>query len=150
MVFLDCKLFIIDRFFPRDAAYRANRRFLDRLTEIDGVVPLLTLLELCGAASFRLSAQEVDRCLHDFTIIYPVRVIDPFGAGCESAASWLAAWTDDITTYLARRMTFGDAVLAREADRWGAQSLVTWNVKDFDGRVAVSVTTPQRFFAPGE
>jgi hypothetical protein len=42
-------------------------------------------------------------------------------------------------------MTFGDAVLAREADRYGAEALVTWNVKDFQGRTAVPVIRPDRF-----
>jgi hypothetical protein len=71
-------------------------------------VPLLILLEICGAASFRLG--------------------------------------NDV----ARRMTFGDAVLAREADRYGAEAIVTWNVKDFAGRVAVPVCSPEDFTFPGE
>jgi hypothetical protein len=42
-------------------------------------------------------------------------------------------------------MTFGDAVLAREADRYGAEALVIWNLKDFQGRTAVPVMRPDRF-----
>jgi hypothetical protein len=145
LVFLDSNLFLIDRLFPRDAAYPANRSLLDRLDVIDGVLPLVTLLELCGAASFRLSEQETERWLHGFTSAYPVRILDPFGAGSDPAAAWAGSWIDDLSRYVARKMTFGDAVLAREADRYGAEELVTWNVKDFQGRTAVPVIRPDRF-----
>ena len=55
------------------------------------------------------------------------------------------AWSDDISRYLARRMTLGDAVLAREADRYAADAIVTWNVKDFEGRTAVRVVAPDQW-----
>ncbi|MBI2962242.1 MAG: hypothetical protein HYY35_00680 [Deltaproteobacteria bacterium] len=146
MVFLDSNLFIVERLFRRDALYPATRDFMRRLPEISGAVPLLTLLELCGAASFRLSSEEAERWLHDFTAVYPVRVMNPFGAGEDTAQAWLGTWADDVTRYLARRMTFGDAVLAREADRYAAEAIVTWNVKDFAGRTAVPVIPPNEFF----
>src|SRR5262249_15183309 len=123
------------------------RSFLDRLEDIDGVLPLVTLLELCGAASFRLSEKETERWLHDFTAVYPVRILDPFGTGADPASAWLGSWIDDLSRYVARKMTFGDAVLAREADRYGATALVTWNVKDFQRRTAAPVIRPDQFRA---
>ncbi len=144
MLFLDTNLFIIDRFFRRDALFPATHRFMTRLSELSAAVPLMTLLELCGAASFRLSAQETERWLHGFAMVYPVRVLNPFGAGDGSATAWLGAFADDLIRYLARRMTMGDAILAREADRYAAEALVTWNIKDFAGRTAVPVLTPDR------
>jgi predicted nucleic acid-binding protein len=147
LVFLDSNLFIIDRFFRRDALYPATRAFVARLPEISGVVPLVTLLELCGAASFRLASAESERWLHEFATVYPVRVLNPFGSGGESAVAWIGAWADDITRYIARRMTFGDALLAREADRYAATAIVTWNTKDFAGRTAAPVHTPETFFS---
>ena len=147
MVFLDSNLFIVDRFFRRDSLYPATRAFLARLQEISGVVPLVTLLELCGAASFRLAPAEAERWLHEFATVYPVRVLNPFGAGDDSAGAWLGAWADDIARYIARRMTFGDALLAREADRYAGAAIVTWNIKDFAGRTAVPVRTPETFFS---
>ena len=146
LVFLDSNLFIIDRFFRRDALYRATRAFLTRLPAISGVVPLVTLLELCGAASFRLGPEEAERWLHEFATVYPVRILNPFGAGDDTAAAWCGAWVDDIARYISRRMTFGGAVLAREADRYAAQAIVTWNTKDFHQRTAVPVSTPDAFF----
>jgi hypothetical protein len=43
-------------------------------------------------------------------------------------------------------MTFGDAVHAREADRYAADAIVTWTVKDFEGRTAVPAFRPDAFF----
>lgn len=146
MVFLDSNVFIIDRFFPRDTLYRANRAFVQRLAEIDGAVPLLTLMELGGAAAFRLAPGEIEGWLHHFPTVYPVRVVNPFGAGETRSDAWLGMFVDDLTRYLARRMTFGDAVLAREADRYAAEAIVTWNVRDFKGRTAVPAVMPSAFF----
>lgn len=147
MVFLDTNLFIIDRFFRRDTLYRPTHAFLARLPEISAAVPLTTLLELCGAASFRLSAEETQRWLHGFATVYPVRVLNPFGAADGSASAWIGSFADDVIGYVARRMTLGDAILAREADRYAAEALVTWNIKDFAGRTAVPVLTPDQFMS---
>lgn len=145
MVFLDSNLFIIDRLFKRDAAYPGTRALLALLPEVSAAVPLITLLELCGAASFRLSREETERWLWRFVSVYPVQVLNPFGAGEGPATGWLGSYADDISRYIARRMTLGDATLAREADRYGAAAIVTWNIKDFAGRTAVSVLTPDQY-----
>ncbi len=80
-------------------------------------------------------------------MVYPVRVLNPFGAGDEPAAAWLGSFADDVIRYVARRMTLGDAILAREADRYGAEAVVTWNIKDFAGRTAVPVLTPTQYLS---
>jgi predicted nucleic acid-binding protein len=147
LVLLDSNLFIIDRFFRRDALYPATRAFLARLPDISGAVPLITLFELCGAASFRLSTEETERWLHRFVMVYPVRVLNPFGAGDGPATAWLGSFADDVIRYIARRMTLGDAILAREADRYAAEAVVTWNTKDFAGRTAVPAMTPDHFMS---
>ena len=147
MVFLDANPFIIDRFFRRDAVYAANRRFLGRLPDLSAIVPAAILLELCGVASFRLSRDELERWMWSFDSIYSVRILDPFGADEVSAGMWFSSYTEDIERYLARRMTFGDAMLAREADRNGAEAIVTWNVKDFVGRTATAIFTPEQYLA---
>jgi hypothetical protein len=145
LVFLDSNLFIIDCLFKRDAAYPGTRALLALLPEVSAAVPLMTLLELCGAASFRLSREETERWLWRFVSVYPLEVLNPFGAGDGPATSWLSSYTDDVARYLARRMTLGDAVLAREADRYQADAIVTWNINDFAGRTAVSVLTPDQY-----
>ena len=57
MVLLDSNIFILDRFFPRDSLYPENKAFIEKLASIDAAVSSFTLLEICGIASFRLSAQ---------------------------------------------------------------------------------------------
>jgi hypothetical protein len=145
LVFLDSNLFIIDRFFPRDAAYASTHQFFRRLTDISAAVPSMTLLELCGAASLRLSLQETERWLHRFVSVYQVEILNPFGIGDGTAREWFFSYSDDLSRYLTRRMTLGDAMLAREADRYGAEAIVTWNVKDFADRTATPVFTPEQF-----
>jgi len=66
----------------------------------------------------------------------------------DPASAWLGAWADDVARYLARRMTLGDAILAREADRYAADAIITWNVKDFRGRTAVPAVAPDRWRWP--
>lgn len=148
MVFLDSNLFLIDRFFRRDVLYEPTRAFLSRLNEIPAGLSVLTLLELCGAASFRLGPRETGRWLHQFATIYPIQILSPFGMGDERAAAWVGGWTDELGIYLARRMTLGDALLAREADRYAADAIVTWNLKDFEGKTTAPVFTPRTYPAP--
>lgn len=79
--------------------------------------------------------------------VYPVRVLNPFGAGGGPTTAWLGSFADDVIRYIARRMTLGDAILAREADRYAAEAVVTWNTKDFAGRMAVPAMTPDQFMS---
>jgi hypothetical protein len=64
-------IFIIDRLFPRVSVYPHNRIFIERLASVDAAISSFTLLELCGVASFRLSAQELDDWLFGFDAMYP-------------------------------------------------------------------------------
>jgi len=62
MVLLDSNIFIVDRFFPRDSLYSQNKSFVEKLDSIDAPISF-TLLEVCGAASFRLSVDELSAWL---------------------------------------------------------------------------------------
>jgi hypothetical protein len=42
-------------------------------------------------------------------------------------------------------MTFGDAVLLREAENYRAEAIVTWNTKDFTRRTQLPIFTPTGF-----
>jgi hypothetical protein len=42
-------------------------------------------------------------------------------------------------------MTLGHTILAREADRYAVDAIVTWNVKDFERRTAVRVVAPDEW-----
>ena len=75
MVFLDSNIFILDRFFPRDDLYPQNRAFVEQLVSIDAAISGFTLLEVCGAACFRLSVHEIESWLFRFTTLYPVLIL---------------------------------------------------------------------------
>jgi hypothetical protein len=42
-------------------------------------------------------------------------------------------------------MTFGDATLLREAERYDVETIVTWNTKDFIRRTPLTVLTPTAY-----
>lgn len=145
MVLLDSNLFVIDRFFPRDDHFSTNRRFLDSLPTIEAAISTFTLMELCGIASFNLTPKDLQTWLYNFSTIYPVRVLDPWGVGTEPSSTWLSQFLTDLTEKIVRKMSFGDAVLLREAERYSATAIVTWNIKDFTRRTTIPVYTPAAF-----
>lgn len=119
--------------------------FVERLASTEAAVSVFTLLELCGAASFRLPPAELEGWMFRFTAVYPVRVLDAFGLPGQDAAAWLGAFTDEVAGYLSRRMTLGDALLLREAEGYDVEAVVTWNTKDFHHRTRLRVLTPSAF-----
>lgn len=145
MILLDSNLFIIDRFFPRDAVYPQNRDFIERLDGLEAAISVFTLVEICGVASFNLSMRELERWLYQFTAVYPVLVIDPFGLEGEMAADWVKSFLAEISDNIAEKMTFGDALILREAEAYRADAIVTWNTKDFFQRTRIPVLTPTSY-----
>jgi predicted nucleic acid-binding protein len=152
MVLLDSNLFVIDRFFPRDSNFQTNRTFLDTLATLEAGVSIFTLMELCGIASFNLTPKDLRVWLHDFPSIYPVRILDPWGVGAVASQAWLSQFLEELTGKIARKMSFGDAVLLREAEQYAVASIVTWNTKDFTRRTTIPILTPvaylQRYSLP--
>jgi predicted nucleic acid-binding protein len=145
MVFLDSNIFIVDRFFPRDSLYPQNRAFIEKLASIDAAVSSFTLLELCGVASFRLSVDELDDWLFGFDAMYPTYVLDVYGlTGNDCEARW-NNFVQEVAANIAKKMTFGDAMLLREAESYQAEAIVTWNTKDFSRRTGLTVLTPTAF-----
>ena len=142
---LDSNVFVIDRFFPRDAFHADNKRFIDGLPRIDSGISLFTLLELAGIASFNLTPRELNSWVFAFGKVYSVSVIDPFGAGNGTAEHWIRMFFGDVADRIIRKMSFGDAVLLREAERYGAEAIVTWNTKDFSRRSPIPIRTPRHY-----
>jgi predicted nucleic acid-binding protein len=145
LVFVDSNVFIIDRFYPRDALYSQNRSFIEKLPSIDAAISILTLLEVCGGASHRLSARELDDWLFRFDTIYPVHVINVHGISQKDAEAWWRDFVREVTAAIAKKMSFGDALLLREAENYNAEAIVTWNTKDFSRRTRLAVLTPTGF-----
>ena len=147
MVFLDSNLFVIDRFFPRDTHHQANKIFLQTLPTLEAGLSIFTLLELCGIASFNLSAKELRTWLYNFSGHYQVRVVDPWGVGSEASQVWFSLFLKQLSGQITQKMTFGDAVLLREAEQYAAAAIITWNTKDFFQRTAIPVFTPESYLS---
>jgi len=145
LVLVDSNVFIIDRFYPRDTLYPQNRGFIEKLASADAAVSILTLLELCGAASHRLSASELDSWLFRFDSVYPVTVINVHGILGKESEAWWHGFLGEVTANIAKKMTFGDAVLLREGENYNVDAIVTWNTKDFSRRTQLAVLTPSGF-----
>ena len=146
MVFLDSNIFIIDRFFQRDSIYPANKKFLGLIEEAGtkAALPFYTLLEVCGAASFNLSPEELEAWLYSFAAVYPVMVLDPH-PGIKGKLPEVGAYLLEVGRYVTRKMRLGDAAFLREAEAYGAEAIITWNKKHFAGRTAITVLTPQEY-----
>lgn len=147
MVLLDSNIFIIDRFFHRDALYPQNRAFVERLGEFESAISVFTLLEICGVASFNLSPRELEHWLYQFSDVYPVIVLDPFDIENRSAVDWVGSFLVGVSEKISQKTTFGDAVILREAEKYGAEALITWNTKDFLRRTSVPVFTPESYLS---
>jgi hypothetical protein len=145
LVLIDSNVFIIDRFYPRDALYPQNRGFIEKIASLDTAVSILTVLELCGAASHRLSTSELDSWLFRFDTVYPVTVIDVHGLLGKESEAWWNGFLEEVAANIAKKMTFGDAVLLREAENYEIDTIVTWNTKDFSRHTRVTALTPTGF-----
>ena len=145
MVLLDSNIFIVDRFFPRDSLYSQNKTFVEKLDSIDAAISSFTLLEVCGAASFRLSVDELSAWLFTFGAMYPVYVLDVHGVRTNDCEAWWSTFMEEAAANIAKQMTFGDAVLLREAENYDAEAIITWNTKDFIRRTRLTVLSPTAF-----
>lgn len=142
MILLDSNIFIIDRFFKRDAHYSVNRQFVAKLPNLDAGITIYNLLEMCGLASFNLSEIELARWFYHFDKLYNVRIIFP--AALERAAEqYWSDWLGEMYRLFAGKMTFMDAALLAIAEEHAVSCLVTWNKKHFEGRTSIAVMTPE-------
>jgi hypothetical protein len=99
----------------------------------------------CGVASFRLSTDELSSWLFGFGAIYSVSIIDLHGLRTHDGEAWWSIFVAEVAANIAKKMTFGDAVLLREGENYNAEAIVTWNTKDFARRTRLTVLTPTGF-----
>jgi predicted nucleic acid-binding protein len=145
MILLDSNLFIVDRFFPRDVLYPQNRAFVEQLAALEAAISIFTLIEICGVASFNLSSRELERWLYQFPTVYPVLVLDPSDLDGQSAIDWVTALLAEVMANITQKMSFGDALILREAEKYQVDAIVTWNTRDFLHRTRLPVLTPTAY-----
>ena len=118
-----------------------TRRFLDLVGEGGvGVTGRFNLLEFAGVMSHVVAADKVDGALERFPRQLGVRV-------WPAATGPLVLDTDAVADRIKRRIGVGDAIVLSHAETCSPRcdTLVTWNVRDFSGRTAFEVITPQQF-----
>jgi hypothetical protein len=87
----------------------------------------------------------LDDWLFRFDTIYPVHVINVHGLSQKDADAWWRDFVKEVTVAMAKKMSFGDALLLREAENYKREAIVTWNTKDFLRRTRIDVLTPAAF-----
>ena len=93
MILVDTNVFIIDRFFPGDEHYDANKAFVEELDGLDALVSVYNLFELLGLASFNLNEEEFKRWFYEFDHVYAVRILYPPGLDNPLHDHFLWLWT---------------------------------------------------------
>jgi len=146
MILCDSNIFLIDRFFKRDAHYATNRRFVEKMPALDAGLAVYSLFEICGLASFNLSPEELEQWFYHFDDLYQVRVVYPKGLE-QTLEQYFESLAPELFRMFGKRMTFTDAQILLLAEEHNATHLVTWNKRDFEGRTSIQVVTPEEFLA---
>ncbi len=144
LVVLDSNVFVIDLRYPRDRNYRSNRSFLAPLPAIaPAATTLVNLLEVCGILSFNLKEREVRELFHYLPERYRVTVL-PSPA---SSVSLPVLALDRLLALIAKKMSFGDALVAATIEAWIPQAacFISWDARHFRDKTALPVKTPREF-----
>lgn len=141
MIFIDSNIFVLALRYPRDTNAEVNTRFLEAVhARGDGVTSLANLLEICGILSFNLNRRQLLSFHAHFARRFNVAVVP----AAESERVTQATSTE-ILAFMARRMSFGDALVAHAVDTWAhdAEAFVSWDARHFRGRIAPPALTPR-------
>jgi predicted nucleic acid-binding protein len=145
MDLLDTNVFIIARFFPRDARHQPSKDCLALSISKDFGVGVFTWLEFCGLASFNVSSVELAQLSMDFDRYYHVQTLYP-QFSTSTAEDWCRnIFVPEILDIIHRRMTFADAVIPWIAEQYEVENIITWNVKHFQNRTTIRVLTPSEY-----
>lgn len=143
MILIDSDVFILDLFYPTDARTGANKQFLE--LDIAGrATTIFNVLEACGIASFNKSSEDIKQLFYAFhqtynlDILYP-KVMAPLP---EDVLKHLVAMT---FTRILLKMNFNDALILATAESFHVSTFVTWNIKHFETRTSIPITTPEDF-----
>jgi hypothetical protein len=64
------------------------------------------------------------------------------GLSEKETEAWWHSFVREVAGNIAKKMSFGDALLLREAENYQVEAIVTWNTKDFVRRTRLPVLTP--------
>lgn len=147
MIFVDTNVFVIALRYPRDPNAAKNARFLELLGERgDGVTGILNVLETCGILSFNLNRRQLLALYTYFGQRFAVEVLPG-----DTEAGLVPAGAGDLLRQIARRLSFGDALIANSLESWAgdATAFVSWDARHFRGKISPPAITPEEFLESG-
>jgi predicted nucleic acid-binding protein len=148
MIFVDTNVFVLALRYPRDPNAAENHRFLEIVRERgDGVTSVINVLETCGVLSFNLDARTLRSLFAYFGQRFAMEI-----TGSTRDGPLIPASARELLGYEARRLSFGDALVAHALEVWtpGATAFVSWDARHFRGKIAPRALTPAEFIAePG-
>ncbi len=108
----------------------------------DGVTSTLNVLETCGVLSFNLNRRQLLGLYSYFARRFEIEVLPG-----DSGASLVPAAAPDVFGLIARRLSFGDALVADAVDCWAGDSVafVSWDARHFRGKISPPALTPAEF-----
>jgi predicted nucleic acid-binding protein len=145
-VLIDTNVFVIDLRYKNDSHYRANRKFLDLVSETGtGFTTVINLLEICGILSFNLSERQLRELWFYFPERYKVTVLPD-----TSQDSILpSAKVSEVFDLIKERMSFGDAYILAVANKTlpSLATVVTWDKNHFQGKFPSRILTPAEYLS---
>jgi hypothetical protein len=145
VILLDSDVLLIDQRYQNDPRYLVNRQAIE-LAQANSVSLGLTaqaFLEVIGILSFNLSPAALAALPSALISLYGLTVrpdlkTHPDYAGCTAP---------ELLTQMATQMALGDAVQAVQIAHYASdpQCLLTWNARHFQGKIAISVLTPEEW-----
>lgn len=138
MIALDTDILAIHHIFTWDPRHSVNERFYERIRG-NAATSIHNLLELLGLFSLAGLSSRVDYVLEKYLKGREIVVLFP---------SYHEDWSDyvsGISAYIKRGLSYGDALIAEAIEQSEAEALITWNKRHFEGKLKVSVLTPEEY-----
>lgn len=145
MIFIDTDIFVVEKLFKDDKRYGTAKQFLSSNLK-DKCTSIYNLFELLGIASFNLNTSELKKMLKGFPDAYDIKILLPSTA-YESADAFVEQLFDKAFAKISLKMNFMDALILNVAEEHNCSKFVTWNVKHFEGRTYIPVTTPDEILS---
>jgi hypothetical protein len=143
VILLDSDVLLIDQRYRTDARYSANRQAIEHAQKIPIALGMTAqaLLEVVGILSFNVSPTAVAALPLMLTSLYGLTVRPDFTTHPDYADCAVA----ELLTQMAAAL--GDAVQAVQIAHhaMGAQCLLTWNARHFQGKITIPVLTPEEW-----
>lgn len=110
-----------------------------------GATTIINLLELCGDLSYTIRQEVLKKLYAGFANQYNVKILFPKDSYSPDVLEFRVSETLNV---IMKKVHFADALIINILEENpGAGTFITWNKKDFDGRTALRVRTPEEYLS---